>query len=217
MKTSTNSDASGEVEYGGEFPGQLGREHTILLGMQACGKSTLVSGIPELSDGYVSLGQICRSLDPDSKEKKYLDRIFASGKPSGEATFFIDLIAPPISQRIAEGRGYVLDGIPKKYVETDPLLDYLGSIGASPTIVLCCDIDVSVARERFLARPQRVGESDDVAIFEARTHTYMTDMPSIIEALEGATADFLVVNMDGSPEEVVGQVYDEYAKIRKMV
>jgi hypothetical protein len=61
----------------------------ILLGMQA-GKSTFVNEVEDLRNNYVSVGDIARSLEEDSEEKRQLDRIFQSGKPSGTADFLLD-------------------------------------------------------------------------------------------------------------------------------
>lgn len=189
-------------------------ERIILLGMQACGKSTFVNEVEDLRNNYVSVGDIARSLEEDSEEKRQLDRIFQSGKPSGTADFFIGLVDPRLRQLREQDRGYVLDGIPKKTGETQPLIDHLKAISSVPSLVVCCDIDPDVARERYVGRPKRLDEIQTQDVFYARMHRYLRDLPSIVYQLEEVVTDFIILDMEVEPEQIVSQFLNEYCKLR---
>ncbi len=158
--------------------GKLANMHVVLLGIPGAGKTTLANELRQLDSGinYISLGEISRNLDPSSSQKKELDRLFALGKPVGLPELFLDIVEPHIDSAVEGGRGYMLDGIPKKEEEINPLLQFLNEKGADPEMIISCEVPPMVAHSRIIERSARQGEEDTMEIFLNRTKIYLRDL-----------------------------------------
>lgn len=154
--------------------GPLDGARGIIIGPPGSGKSSLIENIGMTSTplNYISVGEISRALDPDSPQRKTIDELFAGGKPSGEPSFFIDLVRPMIEDAVANGRGFILDGIPKKDTEIGPLMEFLKSINALPNIVLSCEASSDTLTSRVMNREGRAGDPDTLEIFLNRIKAY---------------------------------------------
>ncbi len=167
-----------EIGYLTTDIGKLANMHVVLLGIPGAGKTTLANELRQLDPAinYISLGEISRNLDPASSHKKELDRLFALGKPVGLPELFLDIIEPHIDRALTDGRGYILDGIPKKEEEIDPLLQFLNEKGADLEMVVSCEAPPMVAHGRIIERSARQGEEDTMEIFLNRTKIYLRDL-----------------------------------------
>ena len=165
--------------------GRLAAMNVVLLGIPGAGKTTLADELQILDENitYISLGEISRNLDPDSSQRKELDRLFSLGKPVGIPELFLDIVEPHIDRAISNGGGFLLDGIPKKAEEIDPLLHFLGEKNALPDLIVSCELPPVVAYARTTARLARAGDPDTTEIFLNRTKTYLRDMDTFKDAL----------------------------------
>jgi adenylate kinase len=171
----------------------------VVLGIPGAGKTSLAEALQSKNEDitYISLGEISRQLPEGSPERQELDRLFEIGSPVGSAEFFCDLVAAHIDQACEEGKGFILDGIPKKSEETAALLAMLDSKGINLDMVVSCETSPLVAHDRIVDRAERPGDPDTLEIFTNRTARYLTDLDQFKSDL---TADrrvpLLVINTE---------------------
>lgn len=160
--------------------GRLATMPVILLGIPGAGKTTLSNELQAIDPNinYISLGDISRSLDPESAHRKELDRLFALGKPVGLPELFLDIVEPHIDRAIDRSGGFILDGIPKKEEEINPLLRFLAEKDANPELVISCEVSPMLAYKRIVDRSAREGDPDTMNIFLNRTKVYLRDLDS---------------------------------------
>lgn len=157
----------------------------VLLGVPGSGKTTLANNLRSLNEDirYISVGDISRNLEPESDERKYINQLFAQGSPAGDPEFFLRLIEPHVSKALESGKGFILDGIPKKSSEVQPLLDFLNKKGLKLDMVISCELDDIEAYNRLACRPARPQDDDSMNVFTNRTARYLSDLDYFKEAL----------------------------------
>lgn len=166
----------------------LSKMNIILLGIPGAGKTTLseelMSRHPDID--YVSLGDISRNLTSGSPEQLYLEQLFQGEAPTGDPGFFLGLIESRIDTAREQGHGFILDGVPKKASEVQPLLDFFESKDLAIDAVISCEASPLETYNRIAARDSRPGSEDSMAVFLNRTKIYLTDIDSFKDRL---TAD----------------------------
>lgn len=180
--------ASFEVMNDSEVLTHLSRMNIVLLGIPGAGKTTLAEElVSRHSDiDYISLGDISRNLRPGSPEQLYLAQLFRGEAPTGDPEFFLGLIESRIDTAREQGHGFILDGIPKKASEVQPLLDFFEAKGLSIDAVISCEASPLETYNRIAARDSRPGSEDSMTVFLNRTKMYLTDIDSFKDRL---TAD----------------------------
>ncbi len=159
------------------YLGDLAFRKVVILGIPGSGKTTLVETLKESNPdiNYLSLGAISRGLDPESPQRRALDELFAIGKPVGDAGLFLDILEPHLDRALERG-GYILDGMPKKVAEIDPLLQFLERKAASPDAIISCSVSPIEAHRRTMDRASRPSDPDTINIFLNRTKVYLRDL-----------------------------------------
>ena len=181
----------------------LTKKNIIILGIPGAGKTTLVERLKKLDEdiNYISVGDISRNLEPDSPERLYLDELFKSEAPIGDPRFFIELIEKDIDTALEDGKGFVLDGIPKKHEEVQPLLDFFESKGICTDAVILCKIDALEAYDRISSRDTRPGDQDSMATFINRTGVYLNDIDEFKDKLTLRGAPILELDTSNLDED----------------
>lgn len=180
-ESETTSYEKDYMKYSAEFINDaevlshLSNMNIIQLGIPGAGKTTLSEELVHLNKdiNYISVGDISRNLEPGSPERDYLDSLFKKGSPVGDPEFFLGLIEDEIDHACNVGRGFILDGIPKKSEEVDPLIRFLSKKNIAIDAVLVCSISPDEALTRLAERGGRFGDPDSMKIFMNRTETYL--------------------------------------------
>lgn len=165
--------------------GSIASKNILLLGIPGAGKTSLVEEMaaiePEVQ--YISLGQISRNLDPNSIHRQELNRLFEIGAPVGAAELFLEIIEPHIDNSVHKGRGFILDGIPKKREEVEPLVDFFDRKDIALDLIITCNLPSDLAYDRVSTRNPRAGDNDSLEIFLNRIKYYARDLDHFKEAL----------------------------------
>lgn len=193
----------------------LAKMNIIILGIPGAGKTTLSEMLREQNSdiNYISLGEISRNLPQDSPERIELDRLFALGSPVGVPEFFCKLVEPYIDAAIDNQQGFILDGIPKKAEEVEPLQRLLQKKGISADLIISCEVSSMTAYDRVGDRTARKGDEDTMEIFANRTARYLQDIDVFKEELgtKGATPVLIINTEQSNPEHAATHVI-EYAQ-----
>jgi adenylate kinase family enzyme len=165
--------------------GSLATMPVVLIGTQGAGKTTLARELQALDReiNYVSLGEISRALDPNSAARKELDTVYSSGGPTGRAELFLGILEPHIDTALARTGGFILDGMPKKVEEVDPLLSFLREKNADLQLVVSCAVDPLVAFERIRNMRGRMGNPDELSVLLNRTKIYNRQVAELEQQL----------------------------------
>ena len=174
----------------------LSKMNVILLGIPGAGKTTLADNLRIMNPGinYISVGEISRNLPIDSDQRKYLNKLFQAGSPVGIPEFFLDLIEPHIDACIAKGEGFILDGIPKKHEEIQPLITFMESKGISIDMAVSCEVGPLHAYDRISERGQRRNDNDSMEVFANRTKIYLENLSNFKNALKDEGAQLVTID-----------------------
>ena len=161
-----------------EVLAQIAKMNIILLGIPGAGKTTLSEELAKrhADVDYISLGDISRNLAQGSPEQQYLEQLFQGEAPTGNPEFFLRLAEARIDAAKQQGHGFILDGIPKKSSEVQPLLDFLAAKGLKVDAVISCEASPLETYNRIAARESRPGGEDSMAVFLNRTNMYLSDI-----------------------------------------
>ncbi len=145
---------------------------------------------------YISVGQISRDLPPDDERRQYVDRLYKEhNQPVGSPDFFIELVRPAIKKARDERKGIILDGLPKKPEEIEPLNRLLEEEGIKIDGIVICEVSPFTALQRVIDRGPREGGLDTVDTAINRGAAYW----KAIDAFRGKLGGFLgikIVNVD---------------------
>lgn len=174
----------------------LTKMNIILLGIPGAGKTTLSEELVSRNNDidYISVGDISRNLEPNSPERLYLNELFKGEAPTGDPIFFLRLIEKRIDLAKGRGNGFILDGIPKKIEEVEPLLDFLASKDIEIDAVIACEISPFEAYSRIVNRSGRAGDEDSMTIFMNRTKTYLAGIDEFKELLTAQGAPLFTLD-----------------------
>ncbi len=170
----------------------------IILGLPGSGKTTLgelmAEGNGEME--YISVGQISRELPDDDERRHYVDNLYKEhNRPVGSPDFFVELVRPAIKKAHSENKGIILDGIPKKPEEIEPLNRLLEEEGIKIDGIVICEVSPFTALQRVIDRGPREGGLDTVDTAINRGAAYW----EAIEGFRGRLGGFLglkIVNVD---------------------
>lgn len=168
----------------------------IMLGIPGAGKTTLANNLKSLNPNinYISVGEISRNLPVHSEQRKYLNELFDAGSPVGIPEFFLGMIEPYVDECIARGQGFILDGIPKKYEEIEPLIQFMRNKNTPIDMVLACEVDPMSAYERISERGPRHNDNDSMEVFANRTKIYLDNVSYFKEDLQGEGAQLISID-----------------------
>jgi len=177
----------------------------LILGPQGSGKGTQAKriaaryGVP-----HVATGDILRSAVADGSELgKRVAPILESGDLVPD-----DLMVDLIRERIAEERGFVLDGFPRTVPQAEALDAMLDEIGKPVDAVLLLQVSDDVALERLIGRGRAEGRADDAPdAIRNRLRLYHGLTEPVVERYRG---EGTLVGVDGeqSIDEVAEAIQD---------
>lgn len=175
---------------------ELSKKNIILLGIPGAGKTTLINDLQaKCTDiNYISVGDISRNLPINSPERQYLNELFKKETPVGDPYFFLQLVETYIDNAINNEQGFILDGIPKKAEEIQPLKDFLAFKGITTDVVISCELPADEAYQRITLRDDRSGDEDSMAIFMNRTKIYLDNIDSFKTQLTEDGSNLIVLN-----------------------
>lgn len=170
----------------------------IILGLPGSGKTALGELMAEIDPNleYISLGEISRNLDSKDPRRKYIDDLYIKhNKPVGDPDFFIELVRPAVRDAKSKGKGIILDGVPVKLDEVDPLNTMLEQEGIKIDGVVVCEVSPFKAMQRVMNRGSRENGLDNFETAMNRGDVYLR----VIDKLKGRLGGFLgvkIVNVD---------------------
>lgn len=193
-----DSPLSAESLRNAESLQRLARMNIILLGIPGAGKTTLSEELARRNEDidYISVGDISRNLPPDSPEKLYLNELFKGEAPTGDPEFFLRLIESRVDAAKERGTGFILDGIPKKIEEVDPLLQFLAKKDIEIDAVISCEVSALEAYGRIVSRSGRAGDEDSMAVFVNRTQTYLAGLEDFKHMLMSDGAPLCILDTE---------------------
>lgn len=174
----------------------MSKLNIILLGIPGAGKTTLANNLSTINPdvNYISVGEISRSLPADSEQRKYLDQLFQAGSPVGIPEFFLDLIEPYVDACASKGEGFILDGIPKKHEEMQPLMTFMKNKGITIDMAVSCEVDPLHAYERVSERGPRHNDNDSMEVFANRTKIYLENLSIFKNTLQNEGAQLVTID-----------------------
>lgn len=170
----------------------------IILGLPGSGKTTLGELMADGNPGmeYVSVGEISRGLPEGDERRGYVDSLYAEfNSPVGNPDFFIELVRPSIQDARDRSKGIILDGLPKKPEEVEPLNRLLEEEGIKVDGIVICEVSPFTALQRVIDRGPREGGLDTIDTAINRGAAYW----KAIEGFKNKLGGFLgvkIVNVD---------------------
>lgn len=166
----------------------------LILGLPGSGKTALGELMAEIDPNleYISLGDISRNLSPEDPRRKYIDNLYLEhNKPVGDPDFFVELVRPAVRDAKTKGKGIILDGVPVKLDEVDPLNAMLEQEGVKIDGVVVCEVNPFKAMQRVMSRGTRENGLDNFETAMNRGDVYLR----VIDKLKGRLGGFLGVKI----------------------
>jgi adenylate kinase len=181
----------------------------LILGPQGSGKGTQAKRIAAArAIPHVATGDILRTAVAEGTE---LGRKVAPILERGDLVPD-DLMVELIRERLAQERGFVLDGFPRTVPQAEALDAMLAAIGKPLDAVLLLEVGDDVALERLLSRREAEGRTDDAPdVIRNRLRLYHGLTEPVVERYrEGGT--LVAVDGERSVDDVAAAIEDALAR-----
>jgi len=168
----------------------------FIMGPQGSGKGTQGKRLADTLGFYFwEMGKILREIAAEKTRLSAKVSAMNQGTLLGD-----DVIIDVLMQRLPfleHEKGIVFDGVPRRLVQAEALVEYLHGVGRKHIVSIFLDVPREMCIERLLARAKNENRADDTphAITE-RFKYYDQMMPPMVDYLKKSTTFFAI---DGRP------------------
>ncbi len=171
--------------------------NVIITGLPGSGKTSLINSL-SVKLNYISLGDITRAeLTADSQIGNAIRTGFQTLEP-WPANFVISIVTPHLIRARNEGRGFILDGVPRKASEAVALTQWTQANELPIDPLLGLQIEPRIALERIAMR-DNAGRLETIGHYETRMRVYLAEEEEMLRIMREAAKESLIINTDNNP------------------